>query len=143
MPGPVASREADLARPRERRGSGEMSVTRGESIPASVPHASTDWHPVARKMWDSLKTSGQREFYEQSDWAFAYALMDDFSDYKKSTRKSSQMAQVLYQNMGRLLITEADRRAVRIELHEPEADEDEASVTAINSYRAALEVVPN
>src|SRR5437763_13328456 len=102
MPGPIPNREADLARPRERRGSDQMSVTRGESMPVTIPHADTESHPIARKLWDSMKKSGQSTFYEQSDWAYAYALMDDLSEYKKSSRRSSQMAQVIYQNLGNL-----------------------------------------
>jgi len=141
MPGPVPNRESDLARPRERRGKNEMSVTKGELRDVTIPHADKDWHPIARKLWDSLKTSGQADFYQNSDWLFAYAIIDDLSVYKKSGRRSSQMAQVIYAALGRLLVTEADRRAVRIELHEPESGEDEASVTAINGARAALGLV--
>jgi hypothetical protein len=141
MPGPVANRESDLARPRERRGKDEMSVTKGELRDVTIPHADKDWHPIARKLWDSLKTSGQADFYQNSDWLFAYAVIDDLSVYKKSGRRSSQMAQVIYAALGRLLVTEADRRAVRIELHEPESGEDIASVTAINGAKAALGLV--
>jgi len=141
MPGPVANRSEDLARPRERRGSNEMSVTKGELRKVTIPHADTDWHPIARKLWDSLKTSGQADFYQNSDWLFAYAVIDDLSVYKKSGRRSSQMAQVVYAALGRLLVTEADRRAVRIELHEPETGEDEAKVHAISDARTKLGLV--
>jgi len=141
MPGPVANRESDLARPRERRGGDQMSVTKGELRKVSIPHADPDWHPIARKLWDGMKTSGQADFFQNSDWAMAYAIMDDLSLYKKSGRRSSQMAQVIYASLGRLLVTEADRRAIRIELHEPETGEDEASVTAISDARAKLGLV--
>jgi hypothetical protein len=138
MPGPVPNRESDLARPRERKGKDQVPVTKGLSRPTRVPQADSEWHPIARMLWDALKKSGQADFYEQSDWAYAYSLCDDLSMYKKSGRRSSQMAQVIYSAMTNLLVTEADRRRVRIELHEPEPEEDSASVTAINDARARL-----
>jgi hypothetical protein len=138
MPGPVPNRESDLARPRERKGKDQVPVTKGLSRPVRIPQADQEWHPIARMLWDALKKSGQADFYEQSDWAYAYSLCDDLSMYKKSGRRSSQMAQVIYSAMTNLLVTEADRRRVRIELHEPEADEDVASVTAINNAKARL-----
>lgn len=141
MPGPVPNREEDLARPRERKGSDQMSVTRGVSRPVKIPHADPEWHSIARKLWDSLKASGQADFYEQSDWAFAYSICDDLSEYKKSSRRSSQMAQVIYSAMSNLLVTEADRRRVRIELHEPDDGKEDESDAAINDYRAELGVV--
>jgi hypothetical protein len=141
MPGPVPNRESDLARPRERKGSDQVSVTKGTLRETKVPHADSDWHPIARKLWDGMKSSGQADFFQNSDWAYAYSLMDDLSEYKKSGRRSSQMAQVIYTSLGNLLVTEADRRRIRIELHEPDTGEDEASVTAINGARAALGLV--
>jgi hypothetical protein len=118
VPGPVPNREEDLARPRERKGSDQMSVTRGVSRPVTIPHADKEWHPIARS---SGTPEGLRaaDFYEQSDWALAYSICDDLSEYKKSSRRSSQMAQTIYSAMTNLLVTEADRRRVRIELHEP------------------------
>jgi hypothetical protein len=141
MPGPVPNRESDLARPRERKGKEQVPVTKGELRPVSIPRADNDWHPIARMLWDSLKKSGQADFYQQSDWAFAYSICEDLSLYKKSGRRSAQLAQVIYSAMTNLLVTEADRRRVRIELHEPDAGEDLASVTAIQSARAELGVV--
>lgn len=141
MPGPVPNRESDLARPRERKGKDQVPVTKGQSRPTTIPRADPEWHPIARMLWDSLKRSGQSDFYEQSDWAVAYSLCEDLSLYKASGRRSSQMAQVIYSTMSNLLVTEADRRRVRIELHEPEAEEDTASVTAITGAKAKLGLV--
>ncbi|WMI33327.1 terminase small subunit [Streptomyces phage Provolone] len=138
MPGPVPNREADLARPRERKGSDQQSVTKGVSRPAKIPNADREWHPIARRLWDSLKVSGQCDYYEQSDWAFAYSLCDDLSHYKKSGKRSGQMLQTIYSAFERLLVTEGDRRRVRIELHEPEDEGDTASVVAIADYKKEL-----
>lgn len=138
--GPVPNRESDLARPRSRNGGEQTPVTKGTSRPAKPPAADSNWHPIARKIWDSLKKSGQSDFYEQSDWAYAYMLCDDISEYKKSRKRSAQMAQTIYSAMGNLLITEADRRRVRIELHDPEDEETPASILAIADYKKDLGV---
>ncbi|WP_234018487.1 MULTISPECIES: hypothetical protein [unclassified Streptomyces] len=96
MPGPVPNREADLARPRERKGSDVQPVTRGVARPTKVPNADRTWHPIAKRLWDSLKESGQADFYQQSDWALAYSLCEDLSVYKKSGKRSGQMLQTIY-----------------------------------------------
>lgn len=138
--GPVPSRENDLARPRSRKGAEQAGspVTKGELRTVTVPTADENWHPIAKMLWESLSTSGQSDFYQDSDWAFAYSICEDLSLYKSSGRRSSQMAQTIYSAMGNLLVTEADRRRVRIELHEPESGEDLASVTAIDDAKKAL-----
>ncbi|QYW07853.1 terminase small subunit [Streptomyces phage RedBear] len=138
MPGPVPNREADLARPRSRKGGDVQEVTKGEMRPVKIPNADRDWHPIARRLWDSLKTSGQADFYQNSDWAFAFSLCEDLSHYKKSGKRSGQMLQTIYSSFERLLVAEGDRRRVRIELHEPEPETTPASVLAIADYRQEL-----
>jgi hypothetical protein len=139
-PGPVPNREVDLARPRERKGKDVVPVTRGEARPATIPEADPLWHPIAARLWEGLLESGQADFYQQSDWAFAYSLCEDLSHYKKSTKRSGQMLQTIYSAMERLLVTEGDRRRVRIELHEPEDDSEPAAVLAIADYKRDLGV---
>lgn len=153
MPGPVPNREADLARDRKRRGADQVAVTKGKMFPVTIPEPDADWHPIATMLWESLTRSGQKEFYQDSDWAFAYSLCEDLSLYKKPLvnsktgeeyyKRSGQMLQTIYSAMERLLVTEGDRRRVRIELHDGETEEDSASVTAIADYKQALGVVPD
>jgi hypothetical protein len=152
MPGPVPNREDDLARDRKRKGSEQVPVTRGVMYPVVVPDPDPNWHPIALMLWQGLTTSGQREFYQNSDWAFAWSLCEDLSRYKEPLtdkegneyfKRSGQMLQTIYTAMDRLLVTEADRRRVRIELHEAPSEEASASVTAIEEYKRALELVPD
>ncbi|MFE4635066.1 hypothetical protein ACFRJ1_17050 [Streptomyces sp. NPDC056773] len=138
IPGPVPNRESDLARPRERKGSDVQPVTRGLARPAKPPNADRDWHPIARRLWDSLKQSGQADFYQASDWALAYSLCEDLSYYKKAGKRSGQMLQTIYSAFERLLVAEGDRRRVRIELHEPEPEVQSAAVLAIADYKKDL-----
>ncbi|QDP44208.1 terminase small subunit [Streptomyces phage Celia] len=136
--GPVPNRSEDLARPRERKGGDAKAVTKGVARPTSVPNADRDWHPIARKVWDGAKASGQTDFYQASDWAILYSLCDDLSAFKKSKVRSAQMAQTLYSALGNLLLTEGDRRRAGIELNEPPDESEAASVVAIADYKKEL-----
>lgn len=138
MPGPVPNREEDLARPRERKGGDVQSVTHGVLRDVRIPHADKDWHPLAKRLWDGMKTSGQADFMQNSDWAFAYSLMDDLTYYKNSGKRSSQMLQTIYAAMTSLMITEGDRRRVRLELQAPADETQDAELFAIEGYKDAL-----
>jgi len=148
MSGPVPNRSEDLARPRERKGSDQVSVTKGELRPVHIPRADRTWHPIAKRFYNSLKTSGQSDFYQDSDWALAYSIADDLSYYKNPLinrdgeeyhKRSGQMLQTIYSAMTNLLVTEGDRRRVRIELSAPVEEGDSAAILAIADYRAELE----
>src|SRR5690349_4262889 len=141
MPGPVPNRSEDLARPRSRRGGDQKDVTKGAARKVVVPHADPDWHPISRKLWEGLKSSGQADFYQNSDWAIAYSLMDDLSHYKKSGKRSGQMLQVIMTSLERLLVTEADRRRARIELEAPEPETESVAKVAIEHYKGVLGIV--
>lgn len=103
--GPVPEREDNLARPWSRKGSDEQEAKRRQMRPVRVPRADADWHPIAKQLYESLKKSGQADFYQQSDWALAFALCDDLAHYKKSGKRSAQVAQTLYSALGNLLVT--------------------------------------
>ena len=137
------NREADLARPRERKGGEVIPVTKGVMQGVSWPHAPAEWHPIAKSLYNAAKKSGQSDFYQQTDIALLFSIMDDLSEYKKSGKRSSMMAQVIYSSLGPLLLSEGERRRVRIELHQPEVETESASVTAINGYKSALGLVPD
>jgi hypothetical protein len=138
--GPVPNPESDLARPRSRKGADQQPVTYGLRRGVSWPDADEDWHPIATMLWDAAKESGQTDFYQQTDIALLWSLCDDITHYKKSGKRSGQMLDVIYKNLGSLLITEGDRRRVRIELTEPQPEEDPAAVFAIAQYRDRLSV---
>lgn len=150
--GPVPNRSEDLARDRSRKGGEQREVTKGEMRDVSIPEPDGDWHPIALMVWESLAQSGQSDFYQQSDWAFAYNLCEELSLYKKPRtyadgteyhKRSPEMLKGLLSAMSALLMTEADRRRVRIELQQPEPEETPARVLAIADYQAGLGVGPS
>lgn len=136
----IRKREEELAYPRSKNGKekGIQTVTRGVLRPVTVPHADGSWHPIAKRMYDSLRTSGQADFFQNSDWQFAWMLCEELSVYKTNTRRSSQMFASLLMGFERLLLTEADRRKARIELHEVEIEQVSAQLIAIDGYKKAL-----
>ena len=137
MPGPVPNHSSDLSRSRDANRGDRPDLVKGERMKVTVPHADKDWHPVAQRLYKSLKSSGQSRFYQDSDWAYAYMLCDDITHYM-SGRRGAQMAATIYGAMSSLLITEADRRRARIELDDPKEEVTPAGVTAIADYKAGL-----
>ncbi len=115
-------------------------MTKGVLREVTIPRVDPGWHPRAKRIFNALKTSGQADFFQDSDWAFAVFLMDEVTAYASNTRRSSQMLQTILDGLGRLMLTESDRRKARIELVTPPQEETSAAVVAIDQYRAALGV---
>lgn len=115
-----------------------------KSAPAGKRHrppaASKEWHPIAVRLYNSAKKSGQSAFYEASDWAMLYSLCDDLSYYKSQAKRSGQMLASVMSGLSSLLLTEGDRRRVQIELEQPEDDlsAHEAHVARMEDWRARL-----
>jgi len=115
-----------------------MSPPKGVDRPTKWPNAPRDWHPIARRLWDSVKESGQTDFYQQSDIALLFSLCEDLSYYKQAGKRSGQMLQTIYSALERLLVTEGDRRRAGIELNQPEDEGESAAVLAIADYKKEL-----
>lgn len=148
--GPIGNRSDDLARPRSRKGGDTgPEVKVGQMRPTEIPEADPDWHAIAVMIWDSLINSGQADFYQQSDWAYAYSLCDDVSHYKNAGRwnkhsgefeayRSPEMLKAIQSAMASLLMTEGERRRARVELTQVEPEKSPASVIAIAQYKDDL-----
>lgn len=148
--GPIGNRSDDLARDRSRKGGDtgpEMKF--GQMMPVRIPDADPEWHAIAVMIWDSLIDSGQADFYQQSDWAYAYSLCDDVSHYKNAGRwnkhsgafeayRSPEMLKAIQSAMASLLMTEGERRRARVELTQVEPEKSSAAVLAIAQYQADL-----
>ena len=114
--GPVPKRDDDRKRTNER----PMETTRAAgAAEVKQPRGDGDWHPIVKRLWKAMNESGQAQFYEPSDWAVAYSVMDDLSNYKRQDRRSPAMLQVIMSSLSNLLVTEGDRRRVQIELQRP------------------------
>lgn len=134
--GPVPKREES----RQRRNQKETPTVKAPGAEeVSVPEADPAWHPIAKRVWDAAVVSGQARFYEPSDWAVLFSLMDDLSDYKMADRRSGQMLQTIMSSLSSLLLTEGDRRRLQIELARPSAEVlEDAGVAEMKKWRERL-----
>jgi len=128
MSGPVPKRESQ----RRRTNKDGQPITKGQARGVDfIPAASPDWHPLAVDLYDSLETSGQSDYFEDSDWAYARIVCEALSKCLSSSRISAQMFQAVDSAMTKLLVTEGDRRRLRLELSKaPEANQNERDAIA-------------
>lgn len=133
MPGPPPKRTAE----RVRRGDPTIEVTtiRVDELVQSeieIPKASPDWHPVARKLYESLFRSAQVMFYEPSDISLAYMTAESLSRalepqfvyydeergkaiYKTVPLKGTELSGYM-KIFASLNVTDVDRRRARMEI---------------------------
>lgn len=152
MPGPVAKRSDQ----RRRANKPEVPIDKvAGADQVEMPVADEQWHPIARLWYESLSESGQRVFYEPSDWATAYLIAESISrDLKPQFVGISESGEVLKEKipmkgasltaylraMTALLVTEGDRRRSHLELQraaQVDADE-EAAVAQLDEYRSRI-----
>ena len=149
--GPVPKRTNQ--RRRQNKPDGPDLATAPSVTVVEPPAADEGWHPVARQWYDSLALSGQSAFYQPSDWATAYVLAeslhrdlspqvvgvnDDGPVIEAIPLKGASLAAYL-KGMAVLLVTEGDRRRVRVELERPQVKGEEvAGVSEIDEFRRRL-----
>lgn len=135
--GPVPKRD-DMRR-RNNKHEVEM-VTAPSATPdgAAAPPADEDWHPIARRWYDSLANSGQSFFFEPSDWAQAAYVAEAMSrNLNQGQRLSGQLFAAVISAASDLLTTEGSRRRLRIELSKAEAAEVDSGIEELlEAYRA-------
>ena len=136
MPGPLPKRTSERRR-RNKPPIAVESVAGGAVIvPPPVP---PNLHPIAERWFESLRTSGQSQFYEPSDWAAAEYVATVMTKNLLSPQLSAVMFAAVWSAMTDLLTTEGARRKARIEVEREQATaEVPASVKAIADYRTRL-----
>lgn len=98
----------------------------------------SDCHPLVTAIYGSLKNSAQRKWMEPSDWEYARLTLFFLNQQLWAGRPSAQMLATLGTMLSNLLMTEGDRRRVRIEVDRV-APGKEATVTPISDvYRQRL-----
>lgn len=100
------------------------------------------WHATAKKWYLALQKSGQAQFYEVSDWMEAYVAAEILSEMLNADRLSAMLYAAWASHTARLLVTEGDRRRMRIELQKPassaEDAERKAGVASMKAFRDKL-----
>lgn len=138
MPGPVPKRSEER---RRRNKDVEIDqVASGTDLPCQPPEPSEEWHPIARNWYLSLAESGQAIFYEPSDWMTAFYVTEAMSrSLFSGERFSGHLFGSIITAASNLLVTEGDRRRLRLELTRAEIkDTESAGVTALRDYKKSI-----
>ena len=167
--GPVPKRSSQRRRTNKPEDGIEPTTAPG-AVEVPVTKANAKWHPIAKRWFEALAPSGQSAFYEPSDWATAELIAESMSrDLKpqvvgmSETVKTDPESGVSYtvaepvlaaiplkgaslaaylKAMSALLVTEGDRRRVRLELERPkggDVDGDVAGVSWLDDARRGRE----
>jgi hypothetical protein len=134
--GPVPKRNSQ-----RRRANKESEAETAPALTAKVdaPSAVKTWHPAAKRWYESLRESGQAQFFEPSDWQAAQLVAGELSVYLRGKKRSAMMFSHLWAAMTDLLTTEGARRRLKIEIErdpsvDPEAEEA-ATIARLDEYR--------
>jgi hypothetical protein len=145
--GPVPKPEGQ----RRRRNATAAAPTKAETATTStMPPPDDDWHPAARDWYKALATSSQARYYEPSDWATAWVVAESLSRDLKPKFVGFGEDGPIYAPMPLagasltsylraatlLLVTEADRRRMALDLKRAEvAPAAEEAVAILDDYR--------
>ena len=132
--GPVPKRSDQRRRRNKDNGEVVKVVSDGE---VRGPDLKGQHCAVAKRFYEGLRRSGQAQFFEPSDWAAAELAVLAIDAFVK--RPSAVMLSSINSAMSNLLVTEGDRRRVRMELERPAEDEETADVSWIEDARRRLD----
>jgi hypothetical protein len=112
----------------------------------AAPKPNAKWHPTARRWFTSLAESGQSVFYEPSDWATAYYVAEAMSLNLRQGKFSAVLFSAVLSGASSLMVTEGDRRRLKLELERGQSEPDPAQQAAVSNLaeaRARLEKRPS
>lgn len=146
--GPIRKRDDQ----RVRRNKDEVETEKVTAIGlVSIPPLGLDNpHPLVEDLYRSLAESAQSRFYEPSDWQYArltMLLLNDMIGTRldkdgKPYPISAVKIQAVNQMMTSLLMTEGDRRRVRLEIERKQSGGDAKVVSIADAYRERLGMLP-
>lgn len=133
MPGPPPKR-SDQRRRRNKIDPVEKAVSDGA---VRGPDLVGRHRAVAVRWYEALRRSGQARWFEPSDWAAAELVVLAIDQFVE--KPSAFMFGQLMSAQASLLVTEAERRRLRIELSpEPEGEEADPDVAYLDEWRGQL-----
>ena len=80
------------------------------------PAPAVGWSDTAYMIWEAMAQSGQAMFYQPSDWAVGFLVCNTVTAFEDSGCSNGQMMSSILSGCSSLLLTEADRRRVGIQL---------------------------
>lgn len=116
-----------------------LTVKAEGSAQVRMPPADRTWHKIARGMYESLAKSGQAQFFEPSDWQAARLAAEATTQLLHAEKFSAMLLSAVNDMWARLLMTEGDRRRLKIELEKPKQDAEAAAAVAdLDQFRSRL-----
>ncbi len=113
--GPVPKRSDQRHGHRKPKPTG-LPVT-GSARPSESPDPDACWHPAALRWYLAFRTSGQVDYFQDTDWATAYVWAGVLSEQLHSGAKASAVKLQAWSSANaELLATEGARRRLRLEL---------------------------
>lgn len=138
--GPVPKRPEQRRRrnkPKEGESAPEVvTIPRSSEAVAPAP-AKDEWHPLASELYESLKLSGQSQFYEPSDWALARVACELLSRQLSVEKINANLITATMSILSDLLVSEGDRRRARLILERGEEPGEAPAVAIMAKYRRA------
>jgi len=135
----IPNRSTDLSPSGERnRKSRGTTVTKGEARDVVVSDPNPEWCEVAVGLWEAAHTSGQADFYQDTDWWTLFFACDQITYLYQQERRSPEYLKGILTMLTNLMFTEADRRKARIELSESVDEAEDAAVLALADYAEVL-----
>jgi hypothetical protein len=141
MPGPVPKRSDERIRRNIETIETETIEAYGEVIvpPLDLPFGAD---PMVVDFYESIVLSGYSKYYEPSDWQHARLTCFIMQTIVTSTKPSAEMYKALQTAMSNMLVTEGDRRRLRIEIQrdalKPKSDDAETAAI-IEMYAKRME----
>lgn len=134
--GPVPKRsEERIRRNKDEAGPVEKIVAIGR---VEIPELGLeDPHPMIVDFYESLKDSAQSQYYEPSDWEYARITMHFLDGLVRRSGPSAQMLATVATMLSGLLVTEGDRRRVRLEVEREQSKQQMADVAEMFRNRLA------
>ena len=138
MPGVPGRGGKPPKRADQRRRNNKVTPADKGSLSVSVkqPAIRSDIHSAAKKWYRSLKTSGQAEFYTDSDWQTAIVAAEVLDRFF-ATSRATLLAE-FNRMCTSLLVTEGDRRRARLELERTPAEEEVPDAANLDEHRRRL-----
>lgn len=91
---------------------------------------------LAGRFWLALRSSGQAQFFEPSDWFAAELAVRAIDLFVESP--TAALLTAIQSMMANLLVTEGDRRRLRVELERVGDDPPDAAVVALQDFRSRV-----
>lgn len=157
--GPAPKRSEERVRRNEPAvGTTKLNVVELIQREVEIPEADSEWHPVARMVYESATQSAQCVYFEPSDWAIAYFLAGQLSlhlrpqviaydeEEHKIIRAIKPMRggdlQAFIKAWTNQLMTEVDRRRAGVEIERviqlADLQSEDATVTRVD-FKTARE----